>query len=120
MGRAIASVFEAQIVFFVAILAPDALRAADGFRQAEWETTWANRPRTTTPLFTLRGPLNPTIQSASRPAEFRPKEGISLIASEAYARTDCSRAFPSQPRCRPTGQLTAALSRHKLTKPMPQ
>ena len=32
VGRAIASVFAAQIVFFVATLAPDAFQAPDGFQ----------------------------------------------------------------------------------------
>ena len=53
------------------------------------------------PPLALRGLLDPTTPSAPRPSEFRPEDSISLITSAAYARLDCYRAFPSQPRCRP-------------------
>ena len=99
VGRAIASVFAAQIVFFVATLAPTRSRLLTASSKLN-----GRPPRrlglVPEPPLALRGLLDPTTPSAPRPSEFRPKDSISLITSVAYARLDCSRAFPSQPRCR--------------------
>ena len=67
------------------------------------------------PPLALRGLLDPTTPSAPRPSVFRPEDSISLITSVAYARLDCSRAFPSQPRCR----LKASSRQRRLSTSSP-
>ena len=100
MGRAIASVFAAQIVFFVPPWPPTRSRLLTASSKLNGPPRRLGLVPEPEPPLALRGLLDPTTPSAPRPSEFRPEDSISLITSVAHARLDCSRAFPSQPRCR--------------------